>query len=252
MELEFLGTGTSVGVPQIGCNCEVCTSHDKHDKRLRASVIVRTRGKSILIDCGPDFRTQILRATDHRLDALIITHTHYDHTGGIDDLRPYCHRDPRFPLYARAEVLRDLYSRMSYSFSEHPYPGAPVFDTYEIADKPFDCLGIKVTPLPVYHGKLLINGYRIGDLAYITDAKYIPEETLALMRGVKVLVLNALRYSEHASHLTVDAALHIVNLVKPQRTYITHMCHQIGLHNEVNRRLPHGVELAHDGQIIRV
>lgn len=252
MEVEFLGTGTSVGVPMIGCNCEVCKSEDRYDKRLRASVIVRTRGKSILIDCGPDFRTQILRATDQRIDALLMTHTHYDHTGGVDDLRPYCYRTPRFPIYARADVLGDLYKRMSYSFSKNPYPGAPVFDTFEIASEPFVCCGINVIPLPVWHGKLLINGYRIGDLAYVTDAKYIPEETLNCMRGVKVLVVNALRYDEHQSHMSVRAALHIVGEVKPERAYFTHMSHQIGLHREVNKRLPKGVQLAYDGQIVKL
>lgn len=252
IEVEFLGTGTSVGVPVIGCNCKVCRSADEHDKRLRASVVVRTLDKKILIDCGPDFRTQILRASDRGIDALLITHIHYDHTGGIDDLRPYCYRTPRFPIYARADVLSDLYGKMSYSFSKNPYPGAPVFDAFEIGSEEFECCGLRIQPLPVYHGKLLINGYRIGDFAYITDAKTIPQETLALMRGVKVLVVNALRYTEHPSHMTVDAALKIVEEVKPQRAYFTHMSHDIGLHDEVNRQLPHGVELAYDGQIVRV
>lgn len=253
MEIEFLGTGTSTGVPQIGCDCEVCRSNSSHDKRLRASAIVRTRGKAILIDCGPDFRIQMLRASNIRLDALIVTHTHYDHVGGVDDLRPYCyHRTPHFPIYARRDVLGDLYKKMPYSFSKNPYPGAPIFDTFEIGSEPFYCCGVKVTPLPVWHGKLLINGYRIGDLAYITDAKYIPEQTLELIKGVKVLVMNALRYEEHASHMSVDAALHVVGLVKPGRTYFTHMSHQIGLHHEVNRRLPEGVELAYDGEIVKI
>ncbi|MGN0214560.1 MAG: MBL fold metallo-hydrolase [Muribaculaceae bacterium] len=253
MEIEFLGTGTSTGVPQIGCGCEVCRSRDPRDKRFRASAIVRTHGKAILIDCGPDFRSQILNASNHHLDALIVTHTHYDHVGGVDDLRPYCyHRTPRFPIYARREVLTDLYRKMPYSFSDNPYPGAPIFDTFEIDAEPFECCGIKVVPLPVWHGNLLINGYRMGDLAYITDAKFIPEQTLELIKGVKVLVVNALRYEEHASHMSVDAALHVVGLVKPKRAYFTHMCHQIGLHSVVNRRLPDGVELAYDGEIVKI
>lgn len=252
VEVEFLGTGTSVGVPVIGCKCDVCRSADVHDKRLRASVKVRASGKNILIDCGPDFRTQILRASNLEIDALLITHIHYDHTGGIDDLRPYCYCTPRFPIYARADVLHELYGKMSYSFTKNPYPGAPVFDAFEIGAEEFECRGLKIQPLPVYHGKLLINGYRIGDFAYITDAKTIPEETFALMRGVKVLVVNALRYTDHASHMTVDEALKVVEKVRPERTYFTHMCHDIGLHSEVNRKLPHGVELAYDGLIVRL
>ena len=173
IEIEFLGTGTYTGVPVVGCQCPVCKSTDARDSRMRSSALIRTEGKTILIDCGPDFRMQMLRATDYHLDAMIATHVHYDHVGGVDDLRPYCHHLGYFPIYARSEVLKDLRMKMPYSFGANPYPGAPRFQEHKVGDEPFCCEGVMVTPLPVWHGKLLINGYRIGDLAYITDAKTI-------------------------------------------------------------------------------
>ncbi|MGM9804277.1 MAG: MBL fold metallo-hydrolase [Muribaculaceae bacterium] len=252
MKIEFLGTGTSTGVPQIGCRCEVCTSPDSLDKRFRASALVSVGDKNILIDCGPDFRSQMLRAGWRNIDALVVTHTHYDHVGGIDDLRPFCCGETRFPIYARADVLADLRNKMPYSFSDNPYPGAPVFNTFEIGNDPFMCCGVEVTPLPVWHGKLLINGYRIGDLAYVTDAKTVPDNTIKAMQGVKVLVVNALRDKEHPTHMSVSEAMRVVEKVGAERTYFTHMSHHIGLHNQVNARLPKGVQLAYDGQIVEI
>ncbi len=252
IEVEFLGTGTSTGVPFIGCKCPVCTSTESKDKRLRSSVIVRTEGKNLLIDCGPDFRTQMLRASNQDLDALLITHIHYDHVGGIDDLRPYCYRPELFPIYGKADVLENLREKMPYSFSDNPYPGAPVFRTYEVAEQAFDCEGVSVTPLPVWHGKLPMTGYRIGDMAYITDAKTIDDSTMALLKGVRLLIINGLRYEEHPTHLTVPQALEVIKAVQPEQAYLTHMCHRIGFHDEAEKLLPEGVKLAYDGLVVRL
>lgn len=253
IEVEFLGTGTSTGVPQIGCRCSVCQSKDYHDKRMRSSVIVRTQGKTLHIDCGPDFRTQILRTTDTSLDALIITHVHYDHVGGIDDLRPYSYRPGNFPIYARPDVMSRLRINMPYSFSEHPYPGAPLFAQHELVnDDVFSCEGVTVLPLPVWHGKLLMNGYRIGDMAYITDAKIIEQSTLDRLAGVRLLIINGLRITPHDTHMSLSDALEVIAKVKPEQAYITHVSHQLGLHAEVSKTLPQGVSLAYDGLIVRL
>lgn len=251
LSIEFLGTGTSCGVPVIGCQCDVCRSTSTFDNRLRASAIVRYGDTSLLIDCGPDFRTQMLRASSIKLDALLVTHIHYDHVGGMDDLRVYC-AGGAFPVYARPEVIRDLKQHMPYCFSEHPYPGSPTLRLHEIGDTPFEVNGIRVTPLPVMHGKLPIVGYRIGNLAYITDAKTIPQSTIDLLEGVEVLVVNALRHDWHNTHMSVNEAMEVVKQVNAPRVYFTHMCHDIGLHETQNSQLPPGIKLAHDGLIVEV
>ncbi|MBQ9074061.1 MAG: MBL fold metallo-hydrolase, partial [Muribaculaceae bacterium] len=182
MKLKFLGTGTSTGIPQIMCNCAVCRSEDEHDKRLRASAMVTIGETNILIDCGPDFRTQMLRAESPKLEALLITHSHYDHVGGVDDLRPYCTIGDGFPIYCRPDVAEDLRNRVPYCFAEHPYPGVPAFNLYEIETKPFKIGDILVKPIPVMHYKLPIVGYKIGNLAYITDAKTISDSTIEMLQ----------------------------------------------------------------------
>lgn len=254
MRLIFLGTGTSTGVPQLNCNCEVCRSTDPADSRMRASAIVEVGGKNILIDCGPDFREQMLRF--HRqgdLDALLVTHQHYDHVGGADDLRPYCKGKDAFPVYCQEEVAHDLRMRMPYCFVEHPYPGVPRYDIHIITPlKPFRVGEISVMPLPVNHFRLEIVGFRIGNLAYITDAKRVPDATVEAIRGVDTLVINALRWEEHMSHLTIAEALEIIAEVSPRRAYITHLSHHAGHAAEVSPRLPEGVELARDGMAITV
>ena len=252
LEIEFLGTGTSTGVPQIRCNCEVCRSTDTHDKRLRTSAIVRYKGKCLLIDCGPDFRTQMLRAYDDRIDALLITHFHYDHVGGIDDLRAYCAPDHKFPIYAKTDVIDDLHRRMPYCFAEHLYPGVPTFEIHEIGAEPFSAEGVEVTPIPVMHYKLPINGYRIGPLAYITDCKTIADEQIDSLKGIPLLVINALRIEEHLSHLSLSESIEVARRIAPGRTIFIHCSHDMGLHSQVNAQLPEGFELAHDGQIITV
>lgn len=249
MKITILGSGTSTGVPQIGCNCPTCTSSDPHDKRLRASVIVTLdNSKNILIDCGPDFRTQILRVGSPQLEALMITHSHYDHVGGIDDLRPYCNGKD-FPVWCKADVASDLKNRNPWSFSEHPYPGVPTFEIHEIeAYKPFIIADTTITPLSVMHANLPILGFRIGQMAYITDCKTLPDKTIELLNGIDTLVINALRFNEHISHMTVAEALEVVKKICPKRTYFTHICHQMGRHADVS--LPAGINLAYDGLVI--
>jgi phosphoribosyl 1,2-cyclic phosphate phosphodiesterase len=246
MKLKFLGTGTSTGVPQIGCDCAVCQSEDARDKRLRASVLVSVGETNILIDCGPDFREQMLRIGSPKLEALLITHSHYDHVSGIDDLRPYCTIGDGFPIYCKSDVAIDLKERVPYCFAEHPYPGVPTLNINEISTKPFMIEEIEIVPLPVMHYKLPIVGYKIGNLAYITDAKVVPDSTIEILRGIDTLVINALRTKEHISHMTLSQALDVINAIKPRIAYLTHLSHDMGLHNEVSRRLPANIKLAHD------
>lgn len=253
MEVEFLGTGTSTGVPQIKCDCKVCKSQDSRDKRLRSSAIVRIAGVSLLIDCGPDFREQILRASDNDIDALLITHSHYDHVGGVDDLRAYCVPD-KFNIYAQDDVICDLKNRLPYCFKEHPYPGVPQFIMNPIsAYQPFCIKGVEITPLRIMHYKLPILGFKIGNLAYITDAKDIPQETIERIKGIDVLIINALRIEPHMSHMSLQECLNVVSIVKPGHTYLIHLSHDMGLHSEVSDKLlPPGVEIAYDTEIISI
>ena len=252
LEIEFLGTGTSTGVPMLRCHCPVCLSDDPRDKRLRCSAIVRYQGARLLIDCGPDFRTQMLRASDDNLDAVLITHIHFDHVAGLDDLRAYCFESP-MPLYARPDVLRNLHDRIPYCFSEHPYPGVPRFEEHEISDGPFLVAGVRVEPIPVMHYKLPIVGFRIGPLAYITDAKTIDDKVLDSLKGIPLLVINSLRVGqEHLSHMCLGETLKAIERIKPGKAYLIHMSDRIGLHAESPKLLPQGVELAYDGLIVKV
>lgn len=252
MKLNFLGTGTSTGVPQIMCDCGVCRSENEHDKRLRASAMVIVGDTNLLIDCGPDFRVQMLRAGSPKIEALLVTHIHYDHVGGVDDLRPYCAAGDGFPVYCRPDVAKGLIDRVPYCFAEHPYPGVPAFNLFEINSKPFKVGDIEVRPLPVKHYMLEIVGFKIGNLAYITDAKTIPDSTIEMIRGIDTLVINALRIKEHISHMTLSQALDVIQQVKPRVAYLTHMSHDMGLHDEVSARLPENVKLAYDGLSIYI
>ncbi len=252
MKLKFLGTGTSTGVPQIMCDCRVCKSEDQHDKRLRASVLVTVDEANILIDCGPDFRTQMLRAGSPKIEALLVTHIHYDHVGGVDDLRPYCTIGDGFPVYCRKDVAKGLIDRVPYCFAEHPYPGVPAFNLFEIGTKPFMVGEIEVCPLPVMHYMLEILGFKIGNLAYITDAKVVPDSTIEMLRGIDTLVINALRIKEHISHMSLSQALNVIEQIKPRVAYLTHIGHDMGLHNEVSARLPEHVKIAYDGLSIYI
>lgn len=252
MEIEFLGTGTSTGIPQIKCQCEVCKSNNPRDKRLRCSAVVRTGGLSLLIDCGPDFREQILRASSQKLDALLVTHSHYDHVGGVDDLRAYC-QPSRFDIYAQEDVLNDLRNRIPYCFKEHPYPGVPQFNLHAITLEPFTIGDVLIEPLRVMHYKLPILGYKIGNMAYITDAKEVPDETINKIRGIDTLIINALRIEEHISHMSLSQSLATIARIAPRRAFLIHLSHDMGLHDYVSQNLlPPGVEIAFDTQIITV
>lgn len=255
MKLTFLGTGTSTGVPQIGCTCEVCTSTDPRDKRLRASAMLTTDdGCNLLIDCGPDFREQILALGSPEIASALLTHQHYDHVGGIDDVRPYTYPDG-FSLYCKADVARDLRTRLPYCFGNSLYPGVPKLNLREILPyKPFKVpeAGVEVLPVVVMHWNLPILGFRIGNFAYITDCKTMPDETVEALRGVDTLVLNALRHEPHNSHLSLSEALELIEHIAPRRTYLTHASHQLGLHAAVDSTLPAGIHQAHDGLVVEL
>ena len=248
IKITLLGTGTSQGVPIIGCDCEVCLSSDPKDQRLRTSVMVSEGERNVVIDTGPDFRQQMLRAGIRRLDGLVITHEHNDHIVGLDDIRPFNFRQ-RFsmPVYASVRVLEELTARFSYVFAANPYPGAPSVERHPIRkEHPFTVAGIPFIPVEVMHGKMPVLGFRIGDLTYITDAKIIAEEELNKIRGSRVLIINALHHREHHSHLNLKEALAIIEKINPDEAYLTHISHCMGLSREINATLPEGVQLAYD------
>ena len=251
MKLTFLGTGTSCGVPVIGCQCEVCQSTDPRDKRTRCSALVETENTRLLIDCGPDFRQQILPQPFRKIDGILITHSHYDHMGGMDDIRPYC-QFGEINVYADPFAKESMLEMLPYCFAENRYPGVPAIGLHEILPHvKFNIGDFEILPFEVMHGKLPILGYRIGPLAYITDMKTIDEAEMTYLEGVEVLVVNALRFTKpHHSHQLVDDAIAFAQRVRARRTLLIHMCHDIGLHEEVNQKLPAGIELAYDGQEI--
>ncbi|MFV0417350.1 MAG: MBL fold metallo-hydrolase [Dysgonomonas sp.] len=252
MKIKFLGTGTSTGVPEIGCQCEVCTSQDIKDRRLRASVLINIESTNILIDCGPDFRQQILSEPFRRIHGVLVTHEHYDHMSGLDDLRPFAKLGD-LEIYSNEITLNALKKRMPYSFAEHRYPGVPALNLHEInADEVFCIEEVEIQPVNIMHYRLPILGYRIGDFAYLTDVKVIPEEEFEKLKGLDTLVINALRTGEHIAHLSLSEALKLIERIAPQKAYLTHMSHQIGLHEEVQKTLPDNVFLAYDGLELEV
>ncbi len=248
MTITFLGTGTSQGVPVIGCDCEVCTSTDKHDKRLRTSIMVEAQGKVIVIDTGPDFRYQMLRAGVKHLDAVVFTHEHKDHTAGLDDIRAfnYLQQEP-MDVYAVPRVQASLQKEFSYIFAEYKYPGIPKLNLHTIGNEPFYVGPVKFTPIEVLHYKLPVLGFRIHDFTYITDAKTIAESEIEKIKGSKVLVINALQKEPHISHFTFDEAIAFAQRIGAEITYFTHISHRLGKHADVSLQLPPGIELAYDG-----
>jgi phosphoribosyl 1,2-cyclic phosphate phosphodiesterase len=252
MKVKFLGTGTSTGVPEVGCTCAVCTSNDKRDRRLRASVFLTIEDKHILIDCGPDFRQQMLSEEFTKLDAVLLTHEHYDHVGGIDDLRPFC-KFGDIDIFANKRTANVLLERIPYCFTENKYPGVPSINLHKVKeDQPFVVSGIEIQPISVMHYKLPILGYRIGNFAYLTDVKYIPEDEYDKLKNLDVLVINALRIEEHISHQTLQEAIENVRKIAPKQAYFIHMSHQIGLHEEVQKALPPNIFLAYNGLEIEI
>ncbi|MBQ3700733.1 MAG: MBL fold metallo-hydrolase [Prevotella sp.] len=252
MKLTFLGTGTSCGVPTIGCRCHTCTSPDPHDKRLRCSALVETDTTRLLIDCGPDFRQQILPQPFRKIDGILITHAHYDHMGGMDDIRPYC-QFGEINVYADPLAREGMLQMLPYCFAEHRYPGVPAIQLHEIhRHEAFTIGDIPVMPFEVMHHDLPILGYRFGKLTYITDMKTMVDAELPYLQGTEVLVVNALRDKPHHSHQTVEEAVSFARRVGARQTWLIHSSHDIGRHAEVNAQLPPDIQLAYDGQVIKV
>ncbi len=249
MQLTFLGTGTSQGVPVIACNCPVCTSKDQKDKRLRTSVMIQHNEKTIVIDSGPDFRQQMLRENVKDIEAVVYTHEHKDHIAGMDDVRAFNYFSKKdIPLYANDLVEKALKREFYYAFGVIIYPGVPKVQIVNIAkDKTFEIAGVPFLPIEVMHYKLPVLGFRINDLCYITDVNYISEEEKEKIKGCKVLILSALRKEKHISHFTLSEALELIAEIKPEKAYLTHISHQLGGHKEVSEELPKNVFLAYDG-----
>lgn len=251
MKVTFLGTGTSQGVPVIGCTCDVCRSLDYRDNRLRSSVHLAIDGQSLVIDTGPDFRQQMLRENINKLDAVILTHAHRDHTSGIDDVRAYNFlQSMNMPVYGTVETLNQIKNNFAYIFGRDNYPGLPRLDLHTITESTFAINNINITPLPVLHLKLPVLGFRIGDFSYITDANFIPDSTYEKLKGTTILVMNALQREHHISHFNLKEAIEIVKRINPEKAYFTHISHKMGLHAAVSMELPENISLAIDGQQI--
>jgi phosphoribosyl 1,2-cyclic phosphate phosphodiesterase len=246
VKVTFLGTGTSTGVPAVGCPCEICASTDPRDKRLRASILVEFDGRAVVVDTGTDFRQQALRVGLDRLDAVLVTHDHADHIFGLDDIRPFNFRTRRpVPVYADARTWEGIRRVYDYIFNPTSYGGVPQVDVH-VVDGPFDLFGLPVEPLYVIHGRLPVLAFRFGKVAYATDCNLISDETVEALRGLDVLILDGLRFADHPTHMTIPKALEYIARIAPRHTYLTHMNHEVS-HDAVNAGLPPGVELAYDG-----
>jgi phosphoribosyl 1,2-cyclic phosphate phosphodiesterase len=248
VKITFLGTGTSQGVPVIACDCNTCLSSDQHDKRLRTSVLIETSETSIVIDAGPDFRQQMLAEHVHRLDAILLTHEHKDHIAGLDDVRAFNYKSQdAIDIYSEERVQKVVKKEFSYVFSEYQYPGVPKMRLNPVPEHGFNVNNIQIIPIRAFHYRLPVYGFRMGNFGYITDANYIPEESKEKLYGVKYLVINALRKEKHISHFSLREATDFIREVSPKKAYITHISHQMGLHEAVSKELPPGIMLAYDG-----
>ncbi len=254
MRITFLGTGTSQGVPVIGCECAVCTSTDPRDNRLRCSVLIEHDGKSIVIDSGPDFRQQMLRVKVKKLDAVVFTHEHKDHLAGLDEVRAFnfLNKGKAFPIYATEHVQRAIRREYAYIFETPSYPGIPKLDIHTIDEKPFSAEGIDLIPVKVFHHLLPVLGFRVGGFVYITDANRIDEDERKKIRGADVIVLNALRREAHISHFTLQEAIDLIADLKPKMAYLTHLSHQMGKHEDVNAELPPNIRISYDGLMLEL
>ncbi|MCX6273516.1 MAG: MBL fold metallo-hydrolase [Bacteroidetes bacterium] len=253
MTITFLGTGTSTGVPVVACDCPVCKSTDLRDKRLRTSLLIKINGQTLVIDCGPDFRYQMIRNEVDNLDAILFTHEHRDHIAGLDDIRGFNYvLNKTIDLYAGDAVVKAIYSAFPYILNETRFFGAPQINFLPVTGEPFFIGEFEVIPIRVLHNKLEVFGYRIGDMTYITDASFISPEEKEKIAGSKILIINALRNSRHISHYCLNEALEVISEVRPEKAYITHMSHFIGLHAEVEKKLPHGVFLAYDNLTVEI
>tara|TARA_B110000259_G_scaffold157382_1_gene179264 strand:- start:1465 stop:2229 length:765 start_codon:yes stop_codon:yes gene_type:complete len=249
LKVTFLGTGTSTGIPLIGSDHPVCQSSNEKDKRLRSSVLIQWDNYSYIIDTGPDFRQQMLRSKCNRIDGVLYTHEHSDHTSGIDDLRAFCFKQGEIPIYGHKRVIDNLFNRFEYIFNkEKKYAGAPKLKPIEITEnKNFKISNLIITPISYLHAKLQVYGYRFNDFAYLTDMKTIEDVEINKLDNLKVLVLNCIKIEPHYSHLNLEEALKLIRLIKPKKTYLTHISHMLGFHEEVQNNLPEDVFLAFDG-----
>jgi phosphoribosyl 1,2-cyclic phosphate phosphodiesterase len=253
LKITFLGTGTSQGIPVVSNNHPVCLSKDKKDKRLRVSILIEWENYMYVIDCGPDFRYQMLRAKVTKINGVLFTHEHADHTAGLDDLRPFSFQLGSVPIYAQKRVLENLSYRFNYIFSdENKYPGAPSVQQNIVENKPFLLGNLEVVPIKVNHGKLKIFGYRFKDVAYLTDVKTIDLSEKEKLKNLDVLIINAIRYKPHHSHLNLDEALELISELNPKKTFLTHISHHLGFHSEVEKTLPKNVFLAYDELVLEV
>jgi phosphoribosyl 1,2-cyclic phosphate phosphodiesterase len=253
MRLTFLGTGTSQGIPVIGCTCAVCRSTDQRDRRLRTSALLQVNDRSLLIDAGPDLRQQMLRNKVDRVDAVLLTHAHMDHMSGMDDLRSFNFLQKRpLDVYADGQTQQAVQRIYAYAFAQERYPGTPEFDLRTFGAEPFEAAGVPVIPIRVWHHHMVVWGFRIGRLAYITDANRIEEKEKEKLCNLDVLVVNALRREPHVSHFNLNQALGLVAELQPKRAYLTHMSHLLGLHDQVQKELPPGVALAQDGLVVHL
>lgn len=248
VKITILGSGTSQGVPVIGCGCAVCASDDSRDKRLRSSILVEKGETTVVVDTGPDFRQQMLRENVRQLDAVLITHTHKDHIAGLDDVRSFNYLQKRpMKVFAAPQDQIQIRQEFAYAFQDNPYPGVPSIELIDLEAKPFSIGELEVIPFVVMHMKLPVFGFRFGDFSYITDANFIPSESMKLIRGSKVIVLDALRREKHVSHFTLDEAVEVIHALNPEKAYFTHVSHLMGGYSEVQAELPPNMHLAYDG-----